>query len=160
MSTRKRAASTSAYVPRFKKVLTPSRLLMLKKSVFSRRQRQARPELKYSDSNISGAINTTGLVTLLHVPVLGTDFTNRIGRKTLIKSVFLRGLLSRDLTTASALACQCRMILVLDKQPNGAAPAITDILVAANSYSQLNPNNRDRFRVIRDYVETLQPIGS
>lgn len=159
MSSRKRSASTSAYVPRFKKVLLPSRLLMLKQASAARRRGITRPELKYSDTAISAAVNTTGSVSLLHVPVLGTDYTNRIGRKTVIKSVFLRGLLSRDNTTPSALSCQCRMILVLDKQPNGATPSIADILVNATSYAQLNPNNRDRFRVIRDEVWVLGPNG-
>lgn len=101
-------------------------------------------------------MNTTGQFTLLAAPIPGSDYTNRIGRKTLIKSVYIRGLVSCELgdqdgpTVGTSGAQLGRLILLADMQPNGAAPAVTDVLVAASSYSQLNLNNRDRFRIYCD----------
>lgn len=101
-------------------------------------------------------INTTGSITLLCVPVPGTDYTNRIGRKIGIKSVYIRGIvgLSAALTTittgVTAQGQLLRLIIFVDMQPNGAAPALADLLNNATANAQLNPNNRDRFRVIKD----------
>lgn len=107
------------------------------------------------------AMNTTGIFTLLSAPVPGSDFTNRIGRKTLIKSVYIRGIVSCELAdqdgpTVGASPCQLgRMIIFADMQPNGAAPVLTDILTTASSISQLNLNNRDRFKIYCDKVFAL-----
>jgi len=95
------------------------------------------------------ACDTTGAVTALNLVAVGTDFTDRIGRKITMKSIQLRALLvPQDSTVVDGLA---RVILVYDAQSNGAAlPAITDILTAATSLSSLNLNNRDRFKVLMD----------
>lgn len=106
-------------------------------------------------------MNTTGTFTLLAAPVPGSDYTNRIGRKTLIKSVYIRGIVSCELAdqdgpTVGASPCQLgRMIIFADMQPNAAAPALTDLLTSATSISQLNLNNRDRFRIYCDKVFSL-----
>lgn len=93
-------------------------------------------------------VSTTGTVTLINGVATGTDFTDRIGRKIVMRSVYVRGLLRPEDTTVSD---QCaRVMLVYDMQSNGAAPAITDILKSASSLAQLNMNNRDRFRVLMD----------
>lgn len=99
--------------------------------------------------------NTTGSFTLLYVPILGSDFTNRIGRKTIVKSTYIRGrvlleALNNQFATVTVAALQARMIVFIDNQPNGAAPAVTDLLKEAVPSSQLNANNRDRFRIIKD----------
>lgn len=92
--------------------------------------------------------DTTGTVNLLNGVATGTDFTERIGRKILIKSIYIQGIV-QTLDTVSN-NCLNRLIVVLDKQPNGAAPAINDVLVSSNSTEQLNLNNRDRFRILAD----------
>jgi len=117
-------------------------------------------ELKVADLTVANYVaDTTGAVTLLAVPVLGSDMTNRIGRKIKLKSVYIRGLLQRESTAVDTVhdACLCRLMLVYDKQPNGAAPAITDILVTASSISQLNLNNRDRFQILKDKQWVVGP---
>jgi hypothetical protein len=48
-------------------------------------------------------------------------------------------------------------MLIYDDQPNGALPAITDILNTADPASQLNLNNRDRFRVLKDKCFAFDP---
>lgn len=123
-------------------------------------------EKKVNDLNTATyQCNTTGSITLLANPVLGSDFNNRIGRKVVLKSVYVRGQLKMDWAGAGGLpatagipAQMARFILVCDSQPNGAAPAITDILVEATAESQLNLNNRDRFRIYCDKTFVFDPV--
>lgn len=128
--------------------------------------RPNRVERKVSDiTTATYQVNTTGSITLLAVPVLGSDFNQRIGRKILLKSVYIRGFVATEPALAptaatSAAAQQVRMMIVSDMQPNGSAPAITDILVAATASSQLNLNNRDRFRIITDKTYVLGPYNN
>lgn len=102
----------------------------------------------------SGLLLLNGLAT-------GTDYNNRIGRKILIKSLLIRGVAkfnSTDVATPNQTRIG-RIIIFIDKQPNGSDPAITSLLdyagVSSNySYlgvmAPLNLNNRDRFVVLRD----------
>lgn len=122
-------------------------------------------ELKVADLDVNSYnINTTGSVTLLAVPTLGTDMTNRIGRKIQLKSVYVRGFMVIDgnlsappgaQTTSSQ---QWRFILFEDRQPNGAAPALTAVLKEAHPASQLNLDNRDRFRILKDKTWVVDPF--
>jgi len=100
------------------------------------------------------AVNTTGSFTLLNSPIQGTDMLNRIGRKIVVTSVYVRGRVQLDATgtlVANVSGSQlARMILFIDYQPNGNTPALTDVLKEANAMSQLKMNNRDRFKVIAD----------
>lgn len=112
-------------------------------------QRRALLERKVIDVDpASYAFDTTGSVTLLNGVATGTDFTDRIGRKIIIKSLYLRGIIQPvDNNTGNTL---CRMIIVYDNQANGVAPAITDVLKSASPVAQLNMNNRDRFKILVD----------
>jgi len=121
----------------------------------------ANTELKVQDLPVATYnVSTTstpasGGITLLAVPVTGADFNARIGRKIKLKSLYIRGRVGIEdafSTTANTTvrAQQVRMIIVYDLQPNGAAPAITDILNTADPASHLQLNFRDRFRVIAD----------
>lgn len=108
-------------------------------------------------------VNTTGNFTLLANPVLGSDFNNRIGRKIMLKSAYVKGMLTSELggtVTVGVVNTQhCRMIIFCDLQPNGAVPIVTDLLVNATPASQLNLNNRDRFRVLADKEFVLDPYA-
>lgn len=106
---------------------------------------------------------TAGNFVLLHCPILGTDYTARIGRKTVINSVYIKGkvYLACDLVPTTPVAVpgqKCRFILFVDNQPNGAAPAVTDLLNNASGVNaQLNLNNRDRFRILKDKTFVFDP---
>lgn len=106
--------------------------------------------------------NTTGSFTLLHIPQLGSDFNNRIGRKTHIRSIYIRGRIliepANAVPATTAGNQQARLIVFIDLQPNGAAPAVTDLLNEAVPSSHLNPNNRDRFKVIKDKTFVFEPF--
>lgn len=121
------------------------------------------PEQKFSDIDTATyQVNTTGSFTLLHVPVLGTDYTNRIGRKTSALSVHVQGRIQTEASAGNipvtVAAQEARMILFVDFQPNGAAPAVTDLLLSATPASFLNPNNRDRFSVLADERFFFDPM--
>lgn len=105
--------------------------------------------------------DTTGSIVACCFPTLGTDMTNRVGRKIQIKSIQGRGILRTErseLMTAAATPGQMvRYMILVDMQPNGALPALTDILKTAHPASPLNLNNRDRFRVLVDKQWALDP---
>lgn len=112
-------------------------------------QNRSAEEQKVIDTaSANYALDTTGSVTLVSGVATGTDFTNRIGRKVVWKSIQLRGFwIPVDATVSNNL---CRVCLVWDSQPNGALPAITDIFQQALGNSMLNLNNRDRFKMVMD----------
>lgn len=112
----------------------------------SLRSRQEKKAVDVDPANY--VADTTGSVTLLNGIATGTDFTDRIGRKVALKSLFIRGRICNiDNNIGPTVA---RLIVVYDMQTNGAAPSVTDILKSATSQAQLNLNNRDRFKVIVD----------
>lgn len=111
------------------------------------------------------ALTTTGSVVPLNLIAAGSSFFNRVGRKVEMLSVelaFQFGIVSQTVTTPQDWA---RILIVYDRQTNGANPTISDILqdsdsLGANSFSVtagLNLNNRDRFLVI--YDERIQLPG-
>jgi len=112
-------------------------------------QNRSAEEQKVVDTaSANYALDTTGSVTLINGVATGTDYTNRIGRKVVWKSVQIRGLwVPADATVSNNL---CRICLVWDSQPNGALPTIADIFQQALGNSMLNLNNRDRFKMIMD----------
>lgn len=123
------------------------------------RSRMSRGELKTVDVDQSAyQADTTGTVTLLNGIATGTDFTNRIGRKVLLKSIYIKGWLSNtDTTTANTM---CRLAIVYDSQSNAAAPAITDVFKSINGTTHLNLDNRDRFRILYDKHYALASVDN
>lgn len=119
----------------------------------------AKPEHKLIDTAAAGYVcDTTGTVTLMNGVAQGTDYTNRVGRKFVNLTVQLEGSIQPlDTTTGPT---KCRVMIIYDKQPNGALPAITDVLSASSSNSFMNLNNRDRFIVIRDINVTIGGISN
>lgn len=116
-------------------------------------------ELKFIDTQISNsAIPTAGTVTLLNGVAQGTDYTQRIGRKTIIKSILWNCSVFPN-TLNSNNGEVVRLLVVYDTQTNsGSAPAITDILAAADPHSPMNLNNRDRFHVMLDKKLGMNPV--
>lgn len=120
-------------------------------------------ELKVADiAATTYQVNTTGSFTLLAAPVPGTDFTNRVGRKVELKSVYIRGFVFPEAAASQGVAIdtimeQARLIVFVDKQPNGAVPVVADLLNTASTASMLNLNNRDRFRIIHDETFEFDP---
>lgn len=106
-------------------------------------------ELKVVDTaNATYLCDTVGTVTLIGGVATGNDFTDRVGRKVLWKSVLINGYVQPQDATADASLS--RVMLVYDSQANGALATIANILTAVNVNSPNNLNNRDRFKVIMD----------
>jgi len=112
------------------------------------------------------AINTTAVVTPINLIQAGSTFCNRIGRRVNLRSLFFTAWL-QNLNTVNASFDYARVIVVYDRQTNGATPAIADILqntdqATANtttSLSNLNLNNRERFVILMDERMTLPPVA-
>jgi len=113
-------------------------------------------EKKYIDTSISSTFNTTGAFTLLNACVPGSDAINRIGRRIKIKSILVRMYGNMGSTPANDVI---RFMLVVDKQANAAAPAVTDILVSASSASTNNLNNRARFVSLLDWIGVIDQVA-
>lgn len=124
------------------------------------RPRGVGEELKTIDTGIVGVtpITTAGSVALINGVATGTDYTNRIGRKIMIKSIYVRFATLPNTVTAPLGDIQ-RIMLIYDKQTNGAAPAVTDILNTASYLDVNNLNNRDRFVVLKDKTINCWPAA-
>lgn len=111
------------------------------------------------------ALNQTAVITPLNLIRVGSTFCNRIGRKISMKSLRMNGNLNFIRTVADE--DYVRIMIVYDRQTNGALPAIADILQdtdqattnVTNAYSGANVNNVDRFQILKDYHIVL-PSGT
>ena len=98
----------------------------------------------------------------------GEDYFRRIGNKIEMYSLHITGYI--DPTQASpGLPSLMRMIVVYDKQANGAAPLISDVIKTVNTNgveettacSQLNYTARDRYIILYDkYMYGVGYLGT
>lgn len=110
-------------------------------------------EKKVIDTPLSNYdVFSAGSVTLISGCATGTDYTERIGRRTNITAIQLRGRMQVDTTASSTVPQVGRVMIVEDMQCNGTIAAITDILQTANVHSFNNLNNRERFKIHHDQL--------
>lgn len=118
-------------------------------------------ELKAVTISSTFQVNTAGSISALCIPATGTDISSRIGRKITLKNLYIKGTFFNEpaggVTDNTVGMNVGRMIVLIDWQPNGAFPAVTDILTSASPWAHLNLNNRDRFKIIIDKMFTLEP---
>ena len=102
------------------------------------------PELKTIDVTTTSIspVTVAGANVLLNGVAQGSDYTNRIGRKVLLKSLLFRANMYPVLNTGSPVGCTIRIMLVYDSQTNGALAAVSDVLNAATYLQPTNLNNR------------------
>lgn len=116
-------------------------------------------ERKFLDTAIVDDVSTTASITALNAMNSGTTASNRIGRRILMKSLQVRALIERE-DPASTTAEHMRMMVVYDRQANGALPAITDILVTASVEALRNMANVGRFFVLFDeFIDVSTAAG-
>lgn len=115
---------------------------------FDNTVRRATPqEVNYVDlASASYAASTTGSITLIATIAQGASVNQRIGKRAYYKSLLMRGHVISGTTTTIA---DCGYMIVYDKRPTGALPAITDILTGITTYAFMNDNNTSRFEVVR-----------
>ena len=118
--------------------------------------RAGRNELKTIDvAPTQTEATTTSSINLLNGVATGTDYTARIGRKIMMKNLYLRIQIAPvDQVTSDT---HVRLLCVYDMQTNGVAPAMTDVLNTASTVDHVNLNNRDRFKILFD---KCVPIGA
>lgn len=138
-----------AYQARFKKARTSSYVVPVRRKMLN-------DELKFFDTALSFTYDLTGEVPatgqLALIPQ-GDGESARDGRKAIIKSVQIRGLLQFDPAAAGDGSDVAYMYLVLDTQCNGAAAAITDVFTSsAMATNHVNLNNSQRFRILKKWV--------
>lgn len=121
--------------------------------------RSKRPEVKSVDVNaISAVISSAGTFTWVNQPVEGTSYYQRIGRQIEMQSLHLTGYLTFNSTSASTTEDYIRIMVVYDRNTNGALPNTADLILNQNAagtttttgLDHLNLNNRDRFMILRD----------
>lgn len=126
------------------------------------RLRNFTAELKFVDTS-GTAVNIpfVGAITLINGVAQGSDFNNRIGRKSINRSILTN--ITFYPSTSGTGASQgdfVRVMIVYDMQTNsGTTPNITDILATADVNSPNNLNNRDRFRILMDKRYTFWPTA-
>lgn len=109
-------------------------------------------ETKFIDTSpiptLTTGVDTFTTPILLNGCIQGTEATQRLGRKIVMTSLYLKGRLSLAPTTTGG--GYVRIAIVYDKQANGAAPAATDVFLTDNNTSPNNLSNRDRFVKVVD----------
>lgn len=113
-------------------------------------------ELKFHDLNFDDAVVAAAgaISTSLNIIAQGTTESERIGRKCTLRKIGFRFEMQLGAQTAAS-ACNdvVRVMLVQDKQANGAVPTISGvngILASADYQSFNNLNNKNRFRTLMD----------
>lgn len=114
----------------------------------------SRNEMKYIDIELAAyAADTTGVVTFVTPIIPGSLLVGqREGSRVMLCGTQLRGVAVAGTTGALSQACA---LLVYDRQSNGAAPAILDVLEQVSSYSYQNTVNRSRFDILGRWNFTL-----
>lgn len=92
------------------------------------------------------AADTTGSVTLIATVAQGVSVNQRIGKKMRWKSMQIRGTVQAN---AASTVSGAAWMIIYDKKPQAALPAVVDILNTANCNSFLNDANSGRFTVLK-----------
>jgi len=112
-------------------------------------------EKKYFNTTISNTGNMNAgavLDSLLLIPQ-GTTDKKRIGNKIMVKNVNLKGAFSLDdQNTGIPYSGIIRVIVFIDKQCNGVAAGVADILEATEIYAWRNMDQVDRFTILKDKI--------
>lgn len=114
-------------------------------------------EFKVADTLFNAEMSTTGVVTLVNGLTKGTDESNRIGRKVQIRSIQVDG---NAAIKSAGLTQIDRVMLVKDRQPNGALPTVGDIVTGGGALSVRNLDNRKRFKILWDHQFELAKYGT
>ncbi len=128
-----------------------------------KRELEAHPrEVKFLDTAISdGTLASTMVHFNICVVPQGTDEQQRVGRKILVRKIHFKGVLTLVNSTAITNTSNvCKVMVVQDKQTNGAQLATAQLLETDVIASFNNLTNRSRFRVLRtEYYTFSQPGG-
>jgi len=112
-------------------------------------------ENKFFDTTLSFNIDATGEVPAtgqLNLIPQGVTESTRIGRKCTIKSIQIRGQLAYVPVADTSGTDNVFIYVVLDKQCNGAAAGISDVLTGAGmKAAMINLANSERFTILKRF---------
>lgn len=125
--------------------------------------RAAGAEHKFLDTTVAAttaAAAGTILSSSLNVIAQGNGESDRAGRRVTVKSVMMRAC-ARLPSSASGGSTSdvVRVIVYQDKQTNGAAATVTDILESADYRAFNNLANKNRFVILKDKTMELNVGG-
>lgn len=126
-------------------------------------ERQPVPERGIIENQLTqAALSQTLQFLLLNGLIRGDDYDNRDKRVIRLESMSLNWIIQHDVL--DTIACVTRLMLVWDKQSNGAIftsnDLLSDITPIDNINSQLNLSNRKRFQVLKDIRIDTTSAGS
>ena len=117
----------------------------------------AQGEFKSVDTAISQVIDQTGAVTLVNGIARGDEIFERNGREVVMKSIEFH---CRCYATAGTGADQIgRILIVYDRQTNGAALTGAQVLDSFNTVAARNLENRRRFKILYDRRFVINASG-
>lgn len=138
------------------------------------------PEVKVLDNNSAAASSVWAGASIvpgnnfspvaLNLIQTGSSFFNRIGRKVRMHSLFIEANAFPG-NAANTEPTYNRFVVVYDRQPNGATPALADVLQDVSQTNALtnpggsvlchmNMNNRERFIMLMDERKFLPPAAA
>jgi len=123
-------------------------------------QRPEEREVKFFNSDQDDASIASGgtVVGSLNLVPAGTGESQRLGRKVFVKQVQARFAITLATTTA-ATGDVIRVLVVLDKQANGANPVVTDVVETSDYKAFNNLANKGRFRTLFDRSYSINASG-
>ena len=119
-------------------------------------------EVKYIDGDITDAlVATAGFIDATMCDIAqGVAAQQRVGRKCTITQIGVKFAIKLpSTTTATSTSDIVRVMFVVDKQTNAAAPTVANILQAADLLSFNNLTNSQRFRTLMDRNYAINSSG-
>ncbi len=118
-------------------------------------------ELKFHDLDLDVTLATAGSIKdSLNLIAQGAGESQRLGRKVVIKSIYVRGAYALSQTTADNSSHGIvRCIIYVDRQCNGATAAVLDILETADFQSHRDLTQTQRFKILMDKSQALNKPG-
>lgn len=120
-------------------------------------------ELKFYDTSFAPEVDTTGLfiAPTINDVAQGVTESTRVGRKMVIRKIHARYTWnSQPAVTAGNSDNQVRVIMGVDKQANGDAPVLLDILETNAWNAYYNLANSNRFIILHDHMLNFQATGA
>lgn len=122
-----------------------------------------RPERKNIDfdTNLLTIPNLTRTfgITLINPVSQGDQGDQYVGRQLMMKNLNFRFEIFPDSASSGGNGTYFRVLLIYDRDTNGALPAVTDIMTVDDEIAYMNLNNTDRFVTIYDKMKNWQPFA-
>ncbi len=141
-------------------IISGQRGLVRTSGFYGRFSGKAGSEKKFFDTTLATtALATAGVILnpSLNLVPQGVTESTRVGRKCTITRINFRAFLILSSGTAQSSELY-RIMLVMDKQANGAPATIVDILETADEKSFNNLANSQRFMVLKDWYGAMNKL--